>query len=221
MSESAGAFGGRGEGSAPGRAGFTLIELAVALAIFGLLATTLYLALGGAIDASDRLRKNQEPWQRGRVARSFVAGALRSATPFSGLPGDGFVAVDTTRGGIPRDELTFTALAPGGAGGARMQVHLFVADSAGVPELRLEVRELSPVADSLTAADSHVLSRGVAGLDVRYLAAPATAETTWLTRWQTAIRLPYAVRIDFLPGDTPDPLYRTPLVVQIPAGRML
>jgi hypothetical protein len=77
------------------------------------------------------------------------------------------------------------------------------------------------VADSLAPADSHVLSRGVAGLDVRYLAAPATAETAWLTTWQTAIRLPYAIRIDFIPGDSPDPVYRTPLVVQIPAGRML
>ena len=201
--------------------GFTLVELAVALAIFGLLAATLYLALGGSLDAAERLRRTQEPWQRGRVARSFLSGALRSATPFAGLPGDGFVAVDTTRGGVPRDELTFTALAPGGAGGARMQVHLFVADSSGVAELRVEVRELSPVADSLAPADSHVLSRGVAGLDVRYLAAPATAETTWLTKWQSAIRLPYAVRIDFIPGDDPDPAYRTPLVVQIPAGRML
>jgi hypothetical protein len=191
------------------------------MAIFGLLAATLYLALGGSLDASERLRRNQEPWQRGRVARSFLSGALRSATPFAGLPGDGFVAVDTTRGGVPRDELTFTALAPGGAGGARMQVRLFVADPSGVPELRVEVRELSPVADSLAPADSHVLSRGVAGLDVRYLAAPATAETAWLTKWQTAIRLPYAIRIDFIPGDSPDPVYRMPLVVQIPAGRML
>lgn len=202
--------------------GFTLIEIAVALAVLGLVVSTVYLALGGAISGAERLREAQEPYQRGRVARSFLAGALRSAAPFVGVPEDGFVSVDSTHGGLPRDELTFVALAPAEAGGSRMQVRLFVADSAGTPALRLQVRDLLPArGDSLPPFRTHTLSTGVAGLDLEYLAAAPGDESSWLETWETRIRLPYAIRIWFLPAAAPDPAYRTPLLVQIPVGRRL
>jgi prepilin-type N-terminal cleavage/methylation domain-containing protein len=209
----------KGRARTPG--GFTLIELAVALAIFGLLTSTLYLALGGALDGVGRIRQAQEPYQRGRVARSFLAGSLRSAAPFSGLPGDGFVAVDSARSGVPRDELTFVALAPARAGAGRMQLHLAVTDSGGSPALRLEVREFGVAGDSLPPFVGYTLSDGVAGLEIEYLAAPAESRTLWMERWDSSIRLPYAVRITFLPAEVADPAYRTPLLIQIPAGRIL
>ena len=202
--------------------GFTLIELAVALAILGLVTATVWLSLDGTLRSSERIREAQEPWQRARAARTFLTAALRSAAPFSGIAGDGFAAVDSARGGIPQDELRFVAFTPSSAGGAKMQVRLFVAPSdVGTPELRLEVRELVAAGDSLAPVQSHLLSTGVAGLDIEYLAAPAARRTTWQEDWDSTIRLPHAVRVRFVPAEPADPAFRLPLVVQIPAGRLL
>lgn len=200
--------------------GFTLIEVAVALAILGLITVTIYMSLRSALDNVDHLRESQEPYQRGRVTRSFLASALRSASLFTGLPEDGFAAVDSSHAGVPRDELTFVALSPPGARGSRMQVHLYVADSAGGSFLKLDVRPVG-VADSTPPFTSYTLSNAVRGLDLSYLAAAADDRTIWLDHWDSLIRLPYAVRITFLPAGVPDPLWETPLVTQLPAGRML
>jgi prepilin-type N-terminal cleavage/methylation domain-containing protein len=200
--------------------GFTLIELAVALVILGLIATTVYMSLGGALDSIQRVRAAQAPYQRGRVARSFVVSSLRSTSLFSGLPQDGFVAVDSSRAGVPRDELTFVAFAPPGARSARMQLHLYVADSAGGSLLKLGVRSIA-LGDSLTPYTTYTLTNGVRGLDMSFLAAAADDRTTWLDRWESRIRLPHALRITFLPSKEPDPVWETPLIVQIPAGRTL
>ncbi len=200
--------------------GFTLIEITVALAILGLIATTVYLSLSGALDSIDRVRTAQEPYERGRVGRSFLASALRSTALFSGLPQDGFVAVDSSHAGIPRDELTFVAFAPPGAKSARIQLHLYVADSAGGSFLKLGVRPIA-LGDSLPPFTTYTLTNAVSGLDMSFLAAPADDRTTWLDRWESRIRLPNAIRVGFLPSKQPDPLWQTPLVVQIPAGRTL
>lgn len=214
------------------RRGFTLVEITVALAILGLVAATLYLAFDGALRNAERVREAQEPYQRGRVARTFLASALRSATPFSGLANDKFVAVDTTFGAMPRDEITFVARSP--EAGGRMQVHLYVADTDSGPALQVGVRPFVSEGDSLPDYETTTLTTGVAGLQIEYLAAPASAAAAWLERWDTAVRLPYAIRIWFMqPEENPasarfargsrqtDPVYRTPLVVQIPAGRIL
>ena len=200
--------------------GFTLIEITIALVILSLITATVYLALDGAITSVERVKEAQEPYQKARVARSFLTSSLRSAAAFTGLQGDGFVAVDSAYGGTPMDELTFVALTPSGADSPRMQVHLFVADSAGTPNLRLEVRPLG-VRDSLPPYQSYTLSTGVAGLDIHYLAAPSADRSSWQERWDSQIRLPYAVRISFILSETPDPLYRVPIVIQIPAGRII
>ncbi len=201
-------------------AGFTLLEILIALTILGMISATLFLSLDGALDSLGRVRDAQEPYQRGRVARTFLASSLRSTALFSGIPGDGFVAVDSTSGSVPRDELTFVAGTPPGSRSARMQIRVFVADSAGSPSLRLEVRALAP-GDTLPTPETHVLSSDVAGLDIEFLAAAADDKSVWVERWDSRIRIPHAVRIDFVPGPRPDPVYRAPLVVQLPAGRIL
>jgi prepilin-type N-terminal cleavage/methylation domain-containing protein len=200
--------------------GFTLVELSVSLAILGLVSSTVYLALGGTLTSVERVREAQEPYQKGRVVRAFLATALHSAAPFAGDAEDGFVAVDSARAGLPRDELTFVAFAPGSRG-LRMQVHLYVADSAGTPVLKLGVRELSAKPHSLPPYRVHELSRGVAGLEIEYLAAPAADRISWQKKWESMIRLPHAVRIHFVPAEAADPAYRIPLLIQIPAGRLL
>ncbi|MFN2433033.1 MAG: prepilin-type N-terminal cleavage/methylation domain-containing protein [Gemmatimonadota bacterium] len=203
----------------PRRGGFTLIEIAVALAILGLLASTVYLALAGALSAVERTEAAQAPYQRARVARSFLTSALRSTATFSGLPQDGFAAVDSSRGGMARDELTFVAMAPAGSGASRMQLHLYVADSSGGSELRLDVREVAAV-DSLLPWRRHVLTRGVAGLEIEFLGSPYQERSVWLERWESRIRLPHAVRVSFIPSEAPDPAYGVPVVAQIPAGSL-
>jgi prepilin-type N-terminal cleavage/methylation domain-containing protein len=210
----------RAEGSARG-AGFTLIELTVALAILGMLAATVALSLGGALAAAERIERAQEPYQRGRVARSFLASALRSAAPFGGFPEDGFVAVDSSVGGRARDELTFVALPPPGSGASRMQVRVFVGTNDDEAELRVQVRELPSNPDSLPPFRTYALTRGVAGLEIDYLGVPARRNVAWSEGWDSRIRLPVAVRLRFVPADVPDPMYLSPLVVTLPAGRIL
>jgi prepilin-type N-terminal cleavage/methylation domain-containing protein len=200
--------------------GFTLIEVMVSLVILGLIVATVYMSLGGALDSIDRVRRAQEPYQKGRVARSFLMSALRSTSLFSGLPQDGFVAVDSSRAGIPRDELTFVAFSPPGARSARMQLHLYVADSAGGSVLKLGVRSIA-LGDSLAPYTTYTLTNAVRGLDMSFLAAAADDRTTWLDRWESRIRLPHAIQITFLPSTQPDPVWETPVIVQIPAGRTL
>jgi hypothetical protein len=178
------------------------------------------MSLHGALDSIDRIRDGQEPYQRGRVARSFVTSALRSTALFSGLPQDGFVAVDSSSGANSRDELTFIAFAPAGAQSARIQVHLYVADSAGHPALKLGVRPIGSVRDSVPDYTVYTLTQGVRGLDITYQAAPGDDRTMWLEHWDSRIRVPNAVRIAFLPSDRPDPVWQPPLVIQLPAGRI-
>lgn len=184
----------------------------------------MYLSLDAALGSVERIKIAQEPYQRARVARSFLASSLRSAAPFSGIQEDGFVAVDSTHRGLPRDELTFVAVTPEGASAARMQLHLFVGDSGGTPSLQLQVRPISP-GDSVPPWKSYTLSTGVAGLEIDYLAAPTgdalSDQANWLERWDSRIRFPNAVRISFIPGEAADPAYRIPLLIQIPAGRIL
>jgi prepilin-type N-terminal cleavage/methylation domain-containing protein len=199
--------------------GFTLLELMIALVILSLVTATIYMSLSGALDSIGRVRDAQEPYQRGRVARSFLTSSLRSTALFSGLPEDGFVAVDSSHGGIPRDELTFISLAPPGAETSRMQLHLYVTDSAGASVLKLGVRPVG-VRDSLPPYEEYTLSEGIRGLDITYLAAAADDRTTWVEHWDSRIRVPHALRMTFLPSQRPDPVWLAPLVVQIPSGRI-
>ncbi|MEF8792647.1 type II secretion system minor pseudopilin GspJ [Thiohalorhabdus sp.] len=57
----------------PRQEGLTLIELIVALAIFALVATAAYTALGQGVDIQDRLQRKRDFWQRLELAFSTMA----------------------------------------------------------------------------------------------------------------------------------------------------
>ena len=183
-------------------AGFTLIEVVLALSIFALLGTILY---GAFALGQSALAKSQSAAMRSQTQRStadLLGSYVRSAYPYRSSPQEQAIFFEGES-----DSLTFVSAYSHGMGGrgmARIQLMAGDEDRGRAP---LYLEEMTPVrldGEQLSPGQTHrlVLQEGIRDFRLAYLD-PQAEQETWEERWGGQERrvLPRAVRLTFLDAD--------------------
>lgn len=205
------------------RNGFTLLELLLAIAIFAILATTVYGGLWRTLEGKDRAEARAELFAAGRDAVTRIADDLeRALAPslshrnqvwFIGMAGNDVV---------PNDQVGFVIelrrdRSAGGRRGGRAFVSYFLEPMAEIPKAFALVRHeellLDPLAQAMSELQPTEQGEGgalvnevylvdrVAGLRFRYL---DPASGSWVNQWDTTVPVQ--------PGEVPPTL---PPVVEV------
>ena len=175
------------------RAGFTLIEVIVAIVITGVVALIVYGTVNAGVDTSERVARHSEATEAQVILRELLLDALRHPIEGGGAAMNDtlFYLVDQlSADGVPHDAIAFVSrgvTAPHGATSA-WQVTVGVAPEG----LRLHAVPAQP--DRTAPIDA--LLPGVHGLDVQVL--DRTADSFWHEQWPVAGRVPAAVAIRFI-----------------------
>jgi prepilin-type N-terminal cleavage/methylation domain-containing protein len=200
-------------------AGFTLVEVLVAMVVTGIVIGAAYGVLRTAADARTRVERERREALSGPAARAALDGWLRAAAAFVG--GGPFVGRDVREGPLEVDALSF-AVEDGGTlypGPRRIRLWVERGLYAARPGLLAEVAPLRPgePAETLSVAPA------AAGLAARYRTIIEGYER-WIEAWASDSVLPEAVELRVLPppllaadpraGGLPGVL-RLPLVVPL------
>ncbi|OPZ84124.1 MAG: Pseudopilin GspJ [bacterium ADurb.Bin429] len=182
-------------------AGFTLIEMLVAMGIFLIFVSAVYGIYAGAATAMARAEAHQAVYQTGRVLLAQVSAELASAYP---QPGEmiGFVGEDNVGmdAEYATDQVTFLttahAMNDDAPAGDLLQVRYRMADTAvgEEPGLYIQVNRAPglEVNDTEVEPETRRLSARVMGFNARYL----PADGDWLAEWPDGATLPRAVRVE-------------------------
>lgn len=191
----------------PFGAGFTLIEVVVALAIVALIAVSLFESLRFSQAAHRKvIQHGGAAWDvfaSQRLIRSLVESAYpqqpapTDATPAFGLEGD-------------KENISITAHAPLAAGGIGLQRYEIRASRGEAATVDVVVRWRADYASASTALPSAAVARetlieNVASIEWSYLREnPKTGDGAWLDEWRGQQPLPRLVRlrVRFPKGDS-------------------
>jgi general secretion pathway protein J len=179
-------------------AGFTLVELLVAMTVLGLLAVLLFGGLRFGARAWERVSDHSAGTEDVRLLQGFLRRAIGRASP-------SLDTSDPTRPRIAFDggasAITFLAPAPASlAGGGGMRIVLTKVASGDGFDLAVQVR---PELDA-GAAQTETVVRGLAAVEFAYFGSRASGEAPeWHAAWIGMTALPQLVRIraNFAPGD--------------------
>ncbi len=178
---------------ARGNAGFTLLEIMVAVTIVVVVLGSIYGVFTGVSRARDRVEERGGAGHQARVVFDRIGRELRSTYPLAGSVG-AFTGSNGTGGNLPT--LTFATVAGTPAGGAHGGIRLVRYELALVPEkdgAQYELRR-SEVPAFLGAAPPEQASRLIAGVTALHWR--FYADNTWQDEWPaTAGRLPQAVEL--------------------------
>jgi prepilin-type N-terminal cleavage/methylation domain-containing protein len=199
------------------RAGMTLVELLVGLAITGMVTAIAYAAFGTLADHHRRADVAAQAALRESAVRHTLLAWLAGARLTVEEDGPQFRALDGAHEGRPDDELSFLTTARTPLGDAETIVRLFVDRDDRTPERGL-VAELSEWRG--TRVELVELEPRATGLDARYVSG-ALGQRQWLPTWISSSVLPAGAELVLTsaPGDTLPPLLRLPLVVSFEGGR--
>ena len=181
-----------------GRAGFTLLELLVALVIAGIVFLGARAVVAVAVDVGSRERDRAREALRVESVQGVLRRWLSSATLLTGEgEGYGFEGRDTTlSGGLPGDEVAFVTLDPAGLrselGETPVRVRLRVAPGEGGEGGGLGADYAA--VDDPEATGTVTLLPEVRGLDVRYLV-NVFDRPQWFGTWSAKMRLPLVVEL--------------------------
>jgi len=170
-------------------AGFTLIEVVVALGIAGLAVLMAHRAFTVASDLAGRTSARREAHDRAMNARRFLAQAFGSLD-LGGSPPAGFSGSGT--------DVVFAAWLWGAD--ARMAQRSVVISVEGAPD---SVKQLVAIVgvDSGSPPDTLVLVPRADGLALDYLGGYGAA-APWFSEWQSPMSAPTAVRLRIARADT-------------------
>ncbi len=156
------------------RAGFTLIELVIAMSMVAILAMSLYASLRTAFHAQASAENALEPSRTAELAIQFLREDLQDAVPPTGILAGAFIG---TAGqddrGRASDSLKFFATAPArqhaSGNGEIKQIELLVTTLDNETD-RVLVRRVTPnlLSPSTPDPDQEILCRGVSGFSLRY-----------------------------------------------------
>jgi prepilin-type N-terminal cleavage/methylation domain-containing protein len=195
-----------------GRAGFTIIELTVALTLGAVVALIAYGSLSAIGGALARERADERPALAALAARATVDRWLRSATladgadPFEGrrqLGLDGRL-----------DELAFTVRDGGTLRPGRARVRLYVDRDPSTPQSGV-VAVLTPRGAAPVRPETLVVAATAAGLAARYRASLASG-APWLDAWSSVHQLPAVVELRVLPSGRAERDRHTPALLWLP-----
>jgi prepilin-type N-terminal cleavage/methylation domain-containing protein len=199
-----------------GAAGFTLIEVVLALTIFALLGTILYGAFALSHTAVDKSQANALRSQKQRSVADLLGSYLRSAYPYRSSPQDQTVFFE---GGS--DRLTFVSAYSHGMGGRGMAKIYIGADGNVSAATALRLEEVTPVrfdAEEGPTGESHrmILAERIEGIRLAYLD-PESEIETWEERWDGKERrtLPRAVRLSYRDAQGQEVRWTFPIMMHV------
>ena len=180
-------------------AGFTLIEVVIALTIFALMSGILYSAFALGHSAIEKAQRSAAQSQKQRSVGDLVGSYLRSAFPYKASTQDLGIFFQGES-----DSVAFISAYSQGLGGRGMARIQITADEDNDGRTTLKLEETTPVRLDTQAGGvglnyDVVLQEGVRELRLAYLD-PQPDEETWEERWDGQERrvLPRAVRITYL-----------------------
>ena len=206
--------------------GFTLVEVLVAMAIFALLVSVMYGALGSVTRAFDVAEEAVDEAARLRIGNEFLSRLIESAYPVALAEGRSWVVQFTGDG----RSLRFMADMPGYVG------------SAGVHEVVLQVREVEGESGLWLAwrpmlmsddgkgiqgeFQERILVPGVSAMQVRYFGAENEEQApAWSEEWSGMPGLPALVEVHLEDDDSQWPVLiqrpraNTPRYLSVRKGR--
>lgn len=195
-------------------AGFTLIEVLVALALGGLVGA----AVAGSVWSAVRARQGQaaaaEAEHRARVTRTFLREVVRGLAVERESRGDLLVLASENKARQASDRVLFSTRAGAvfGWDASLKAVELLIDDDPSTPVQGLVARVLRQGPDGVVR-DTLSLMPDVAALQVRLL----DRERGWVVEWEDPARAPLAVEFRFTSaGPSANPLLELPLHARVP-----
>ncbi len=197
------------------RAGFTLIEVMLALSLFALLGTILYGAMSLGQAASQKTQAVFEKNQHLRSVMDLLGSYIRSAYPFRPSLQDAGIFYQGDE-----EELSFVSaysVSMGGRGMAKIHVR-WNRDSSGAGALKLE-EELPASGDGETSGgyrNSFVLREGISEFHFSYLDSQPDKDQ-WAEKWDGKEKrmLPRAVRLTFRGAGGPEIQWVFPVMMMV------
>jgi general secretion pathway protein J len=197
------------------RAGFTLLELLIAITLLGLLMAALFAGLQLGARAWERGEERLDQSARLQVVQGFLRDRLMQANPLDGVE-DGTGRRRLTFEGTP-EALRFVTVMPEHLGAGFTEFVLTLVDQDDARHLIVRWRPFE-VSDPIPAtADAgpqiKVLLEEIENLQLSYYGAPGRElPAAWYEQWLEASVMPELVRlrVSFAPGD---PRYWPDLIV--------
>lgn len=188
-------------------AGMTLIEMLIALALTGIITSAGYSVFATAIDTRERTRDVMEPVSKASAARGLIMNWLGAAHVTGREDGVEFVGVDATESSVV-DVVTFLTndARPLTTGPATIRLSIDT-DST--------TRERGLVADAWYGMNKHRRMNPLPEatiLNIEYFG-EVEGLTRWWPSWQSAVRLPAAVRVSIAASDSVRTVSGIPIVV--------
>ena len=195
------------------RAGFTLIEVVVGLAVGGIVMLIGFGALGAVQDRADHVASSGDRAVEGAAARAAIIDWLSSAQLQSSELSIGFAGSDAREMGLPADEITFPTRAETPRRAPITGVRLFI-DLDPLTRERGLVAEFTGMLGETPSPME--LAPEATSLFIRYLPVSDT-EIAWQESWTAQGELPRAIEITLTdtPSEPLPPLLKMPIRVPL------
>lgn len=194
--------GGRGGELRHGEAGFTLLELLIAMTLLGLLMVLLFGGLRFGARVWERSEAHTTDLDDIRIAQTFIRSEIEQAYPLLVLADPLHPHIDFDGAA---DAVRFLASAPTGiASAGRVHIDLRAVSQDGGTVLMVKARPELSWDDTPGATHAEVLLTGVRSLSFSYFGSEnPDAPARWQDIWTNRLHLPRLVRlrVAFEPGD--------------------